>query len=305
MLLVTGITGHIGKYFLKENIKNKFQGPIRCIFRENSSTSMTDNSELNLEKVIGYLEDQEFMNQTMIGINTVVHIVSIFYSVTVMRAATKNNVKRAILAHTTGIYSKYKSALEEYKVIEQNIDMIIKENNSKIIFIFLIPTMIYGYINDRNMVVFIRMVDKLGLFSIIDQCRNLLQPFNGGDLGKAYYHALMKSDIMIGGYILFGEKLISMKFLLRMISQMLDMKTAFISVPLTLGVFMAKFFKIYSVGKFAYIKKVQRMGKDRNFSHESAAKDFYYKLMPLFVGLKLEIDGYFKRFNRNWGLMVK
>ncbi|WP_428909814.1 SDR family oxidoreductase [Niallia sp. Krafla_26] len=295
MLLVTGITGHSGKYFLKELIKNKYQGPIRCIIRENSDTSLIDNSGLNIEKVIGDLEDQEFMNKAMIGITTVMHIASIFYSDTLMRAAIKNDVKRAILVHTTGIYSKYKSASEEYKIIEENIERIIKENNSKIGLIFLRPTMIYGYINDRNMVVFIKMVDKLRLFPVINQGRNLLQPVNGRDLGKAYFQVLMNSNIISGDYILSGERPISMKELFILISKILDKKTTFISVPLALGVFMARVLKICSLGKVDYIEKVQRMGEDRSFSHECATKDFSYQPMPLSEGLKLEIEEYLKK----------
>lgn len=295
MILVTGITGHSGKYFLQELINNKYEGPIRCIVRESSDTTLIDNCSLNIEKVTGDLDDQDFMNNAMNGVDTVVHIASIFYSVTVMKAAVKNNVKRAILVHTTGIYSKYKSASEEYKNIEKNIDEIIQTNMSKIGLVYLRPTMIYGYINDRNMVVFIKMVDKLRLFPIINQGRNLLQPVNGRDLGKVYYQVLMNPDIMSGDYILSGEKPISMKDLFRLISQILNKKITFISVPLALGEFMAKSLKVCTLGKVDYIERVQRMGEDRNFSHESAKKDFGYQPMSLYEGLKLEIEEYLKK----------
>ena len=295
MLLVTGITGHSGKYFLQELIRNKYDGPIRCIVRANSDTSLIDNSGLNIEKIVGDLENQEFMNEVMSGVNTVVHIASIFYSVTLMRAAVKNDVKRAILVHTTGIYSKYKSASEEYKGIEKSIDKIIKESNSTIGLIYLRPTMIYGYINDSNMIVFIKMVDRLRLFPIIDQGRNLLQPVNGRDLGKAYYQVLRKSNIISGDYILSGESPISMKELFRLISQILGKKTTFISVPLDLGVFMAKLLKVCTLGKVDYIERIQRMGEDRSFSHKSATEDFDYQPMSLSEGLKIEIEEYLKK----------
>jgi nucleoside-diphosphate-sugar epimerase len=167
MLLVTGITGHSGRYFLEELIKNKYKGHIRCIVRETSDTSILDDIGLNIEKVVGDLDDQKFVNKAMIGVDTVMHIASIFCSVNLIKAAVKNNVNRAILVHTTGIYSKYKSASEDYKNIELNIENIIKESNSKISIIYLRPTMIYGYANDRNMIVFIKMVDRLRLFPII------------------------------------------------------------------------------------------------------------------------------------------
>lgn len=292
MLLVTGITGHSGRYFLQELINNKYEGPIRCVVRETSDTSLLDNSGVNIEKIVGDLDDQDLMNQAMIGVDTVVHIASIFYSVTLMKAAVKNNVRRAILVHTTGIYSKYKSASEEYKSIEQTIDKIIKQSDSPIGLIYLRPTMIYGYINDRNIIVFIKMVDKLRLFPVIDHGKNLLQPVNGRDLGKAYYQVLSKKEIMSGDYILSGEKPITMLEMFKLISDNLNKKTTFISVPLGLGVFMARCLKVCTLGKVDYIEKVQRMGEDRNFSHEAARKDFGYEPMPFNEGLKIEIEEY-------------
>lgn len=295
MLLVTGITGHSGKYFLQELINNNYEGPIRCIVRENSDTSMIDYSGLDIEKFVGDLEDPEFMNKAMEGVHTVLHIASIFYSVTLMRAAIKNDVKRAILVHTTGIYSKYKSASEEYKIIEQSIEKMIKESSSKIGLIYLRPTMIYGYINDKNMIIFIKMVDKLRLFPIINQGRNLIQPVNGRDLGKAYYQLLMQKSITNGDYILSGEKPVSMKAMFSLISSILGKKTTFVSVPLSIGVFMATLLKVCSFGKVDYIEKVQRMGENRSFPHQKAKEDFGYQPMPFSEGLKIEIEEYLNK----------
>ena len=294
MLLVTGITGHSGKYFLQELIKNKYRGAIRCIVRNTSDTSLLDNSGLNIEKIVGDLKDQELMNKAMVGVDTVLHIGSIFYSVILMRAAVKNNVRRAIFVHTTGIYSKYKSASEEYKNIEIAIEKIIKQSNSKIGLIYLRPTMIYGYINDKNMIVFIKLIDRLRIFPVINHGKNLLQPVNGRDLGKAYYQILKKPEIMNGDYILSGERPITMIELFKLISDNLNKKTIFISIPLGLGVFMARCLKALTLGKVDYIEKVQRMGEDRSFSHEAASKDFGYKPIPFAEGLKIEVDEYLK-----------
>jgi uncharacterized protein YbjT (DUF2867 family) len=294
MLLVTGISGHSGKYFLQELIKNEYDGHVRCIVRETSDTSLIDNSGLKIEKVIGDLEDQNFMNEIMVGVDTVIHIASIFYSLTLMKAAVKNNVKRAILVHTTGIYSKYKSASEEYKNIEKEIEKIIQKNNSRIGLIYLRPTMIYGYTNDKNMIVFIKMVDRLRIFPIINHGSNMLQPVNGRDLGKAYYQILNEPSIMSGDYILSGETSITMRQLFELISHQLGKKTTFINVPLGIAVAMAKALKVFSCGKVDYIEKVQRMGENRDFPHNDATGDFRYNPMSLSKGLEIEIKEYLK-----------
>ena len=160
--------------------------------------------------------------------------------------------------------------------------------------IYLRPTMIYGCINDRNLIVFIKMIDKLRIFPVIDRGKNLLQPVNGRDLGKAYYQILMNKEIMNGDYILSGEKPIAMIDMFKLISSILKKKTIFINVPLVLGVFMAKCLKVCTFGKVDFIEKVQRMGEDRSFSHEAAKKDFGYLPMPFAEGLKLEVNEYLK-----------
>lgn len=298
MLLVTGVTGHSGKYFLKELINNKYEGQIRCIVRATSDTSILDNSGLKIEKLVGELADQEFLDRAMVGVEEVIHIASIFYSTNVIKSAVKNNIKRAILVHTTGIYSKYKSASEEYKNIEKIIIQTIENSKSDIKLIFLRPTMIYGYLNDRNMVVFINMVDKLRIFPVISQGKNLLQPVNGRDLGKAYYQLLMKKEITSGDYILSGDNPISMLEILKQISINLNKRTVFVSVPLAIGVFMARTLKLITFNKIDYIERVQRMGEDRNFPHDAAKTDFNYSPMSFKDGLKIEIQEYLKSKNR-------
>lgn len=292
MLLVTGITGHSGSYFLLELMKHNYRGPIRCVLRETSDTTLLDQSGLWIEKVYGNLDDQKFVNQVMLGVDTVVHIASMHYSTNMILAAVKNKVRRAIVVHSTDIYSKYKRASKEIKAIEQTIKNIIKVNKSSIGLIYLRPTMIYGYSNDRNMMTFIKMVDRLRVVPIVHQGENLLQPVNGRDLGKAYFQVLAKATMLNGDFILSGEKPISVKELLELISIHLGKKTKFVSVTLKTGVWMARILKICSLGKKDYIEKVQHMAEDRSFSHRKAAETFGYAPMPLSKGLRLEIEEY-------------
>lgn len=294
MLLVTGITGHSGKCFLQELINQKYEGEIRCIVREASDTSMLDSSGLNIEKLVGDITDQLFLDKAMEGVKEIVHISSIFHSIYVIQSAVKYNVKRAILVHTTGIYSKYKSASAEYQQIEHSVQEIINNNKSNLQLIYLRPTMIYGYLNDRNMIVFIKLVDKFRIFPVISQGKSLLQPVNGRDLGKAYYELLVEKDITSGDYILSGDKPISMLEMFQLISSFLNKRTYFISVPLSLGVAMAKILKFVTFKNVDYVEKVQRMGEDRCFSHNQAKTDFGYNPMPFNEGLKLEIEQYVK-----------
>ncbi len=156
MLLVTGITGHTGRYFLQELIDHKYEGPIRCIVRKASDTSMLDNSGLNIEKVVGDIHDETFLDDVTKGVDSIVHIINVRHTLRVLNAAIKSDVKRIVSVHTTGIFSKFRIASEEYLIIEKEIKDILAKNDIKMT--ILRPTMIYGDVCDRNMSKFIKMV---------------------------------------------------------------------------------------------------------------------------------------------------
>jgi nucleoside-diphosphate-sugar epimerase len=253
---------------------------------------MLDNCGLKIEIVVGDLDDQDFLNAAMQDVTTVLHIAAIFFSRKVVKAAIDNNVDRMILVHTTGIYSKFKSASEDYKNIESDIQRAMEAGKLQTGLVYLRPTMIYGNVNDKNMIIFIKMVDRLRLFPVVDHGKNLLQPVNGKDLGKAYYQVLSKSEIVNGDYILSGEGALTMLEVFQTISRQLGKRTIYLSVPLVMGVLMAKILKAFSLGTIDYVEKVQRMGENRSFPHDAAARDFGYSPMPFEAGLRGEIEQY-------------
>ncbi|WP_100333069.1 NAD-dependent epimerase/dehydratase family protein [Bacillus alkalisoli] len=294
MLLVTGITGHTGRYFLQELINNKYEGPIRCIVREESDTSMLDNSGLNIEKVVGDIRDESFLDKCMNDVNSIVHIVNVRHTLRIVKLAIKNNIPRAICVHTTGIYSKFKVASEEYKYIESELQKVLAEAKIKVT--ILRPTMIFGDLCDRNMSRFIKMVDRFRFFPVINHGKGLIQPVNARDLGKAYYNVLMMPiEDAKAEYNLSGEKPIEMQEAFRHISNNLGKKITFISFPLGFGVFLARCLKVGTIGKIDYVEKVQRMSEDRCFSHEEAKKDFGFSPEPFEVGIAREVREYLKR----------
>lgn len=298
MLLVTGITGHSGKYFLQELINHKYEGIIRCVVRESSDTSLIDNSGLKIEKVCGDLNDKEFVDSCMKDVDTVLHIAGIQRTLNVIECVVKNGVQRAIVVHTTGIYSKYKAASEDYKNIELHMEKIVSDHASSLHITILRPTMIYGNLCDLNMSKFIKMVDKLRLFPVINHGDSLIQPVNARDLGEAYYQVLMTQEFKYNDYILSGEKPIKMVDAFKLISNNLDKRTVFISFPLSFGVLLARMLEAVTLGKVDYVEKVQRMGENRSFSHNNATRDFGYSPMSFEEGIRIEVEQY---MNKEYG----
>ncbi|UMZ34197.1 SDR family oxidoreductase [Priestia megaterium] len=295
MLLVTGITGHTGRYFLEELIRHKYQGSIRCILRKTSNTEMLDESNLKIEKIIGDLNDERVIEDSMKGVETVLHIYNIHHSPIIVKNAIKNNVKRVILVHTTGIYSKFKEASEGYRRIEESVFELANNKDCLTEITILRPTMIYGDMCDSNMSKFIKMVNKFRIFPILNGGKSLLQPVNARDLGKAFFQVLMSPSKTSGKcYDLSGEKPIKLIDVLTIISGKLGRKTMFISIPMSVGILIAKLFKVITLNRFDYVEKVQRMSEDRSYSHLEAKQDFGYTPMPFVQGIENEVGEYLK-----------
>jgi Predicted nucleoside-diphosphate-sugar epimerases len=156
--------------------------------------------------------------------------------------------------------------------------------------------MIYGDLCDHNMSKFIKMVDCLRVFPVINHGKCLIQPVNARDLGRAYYQALMMPvDKAKPIYNLSGEKPIAMLEAFKLISKALGKKTIFISLPLWFGLLLARILKITTFGNVDYIERVQRMAEDRCFTNEDAKADFGYNTEPFASGIAREVKEYLNR----------
>ncbi len=290
MVLVTGITGHTGKYFIEELKKNNYKEKIRCIVRDKESEKVLENTGLNYECVVGDLEDREFLKQVCKNVDTILEIYNIRYSLNVLEAALNNKVKRIIFVHTTGIFSKFKMASAEYKEIESKV---IEESKDKIDITILRPTMIYGDICDHNISKFIKMMDKMRIYPMIAGGKAEIQPVNARDLGRAYYQVLMNPETTKNkSYNLSGEKPITIKNMLKLILKYLDKKTIFIPIPMFISVAVAYLFKIITFGKKDIVEKVLRMGETRTFENKEAREDFGYTTIKFEEGIKEEVGQY-------------
>ena len=174
----------------------------------------------------------------------------------------------------------------------------IEKAKGKVDITILRPTMIYGDICDYNISKFIKMIDKMKIYPLIGGGKAKIQPVHAKDLGKAYYKVLINEEKTRNkDYNLSGEAPISIKELLKMISNKLNKKTIFIPIPLWISVFLAYIIKIITIGKIDMVEKVLRMAENRNFENEDAKKDFGYTTTNFEKGLEREINQYINKDN--------
>lgn len=242
----------------------------------------------------GDLRDEGYLDRVTRDVDVLFHIAGIHWSLSLVKAAAKNQVKRMVLVHTTGIYSKYKAAGEEYRQIDAEIAQMTKQAGVGLT--ILRPTMIYGTLGDRNIVQFIRMVDKLNPMPVVNGGKYLLRPVHASDLGHAYMLVLENLAGTSGkDYILSGRDEIYLIDMFRVIADELGVKRRFISVPFWIAYTGAVCLYGVSLGHIDMREKVQRLCEDRAYPHDEAVKDFGYAPMPFEEGLRQEVREYIRK----------
>ncbi|MCR5302828.1 MAG: hypothetical protein K6E49_10370 [Lachnospiraceae bacterium] len=281
VLAITGITGKSGRAFArfltehKDIIKEMFPGGIRLLLHTERPGDKDILSHFDTEIMYGDLEDERFLSEAFLGVDTVFHIAGIHWSRQVATAAAGNFIRRMIAVHTTGIYSKYKEAGEEYRNIDDFVYMMCKSKN--IILTILRPTMIYGTVTDGNVAKFIKMVDRLPFMPVVNNAAYELQPVHYADLGRAYFAVLVNEEVTGGhDYILSGGEEIMLRDMLIEMGAYLSKKMRFVNVPFPIAYCGALVVYLLSFTKVDLREKVQRLCEPRVYPHEEASRDFGY-----------------------------
>ena len=269
---------------------------IRAVVRATSNTKELDRFIPNVQKYVGDLTDIPMLKKAFQDADTVIHVSGIHWSREVVKAAAYCGVRRLILVHTTGIYSKFKEAGEEYRHIDEFVYKTCKDNN--IVLTILRPTMIYGNITDNNIATFIKMVDKLPLMPVVNGAKYELQPVHYRDLGNAYYAVLMNESTTVNkDFILSGGEPILLRDVLSEIGKHLGKRVLFISCPYWLAFFCAWAVYALTLKKKDYREKVQRLCEPRVFPHDDATNAFGYSPRTFQIGIVDEVKQYKEKFH--------
>lgn len=290
-LLITGANGHSGRIFL-ENLEKehpkKFD-EVNIVVRKNNLDDFITNSTLNIVKHQGDLNDYEFVNKITQDIDVILHIAGIQTSKILFEKSVQNKVNWIIAIHTTGRYSKFKSASAEYIEIEDQL----LELREKINITILRPTMIYGSKRDKNMNRLIKFIDRFPIYPIFGNGNNLMQPVNAKDLARSYIQVIEKSEATKNeNYNLSGRYPEKYKNLINTVSKYLNKKVIVIKLPIFLSYYLVKFSRNI-IPKFPLNEEqVLRMKEDKDFTHLKATEDFGYNPMSFEEGIKEEINEY-------------
>jgi len=289
-LLVVGASGHSAQFFFDRLIKENFQKKIKCLIRGNSLVDHLKRYDLDLEFIYVDFDDIASLKTAMEGAKVILNIAGIRVSEIIVRAGTEVGVNWFICVHTTGRYSKFKSASAEYIEIE---DSLLKEFSNLTI---LRPTMIFGSSRDGNMYKLVQFIHKNRFFPVFGNGKNLMNPIHVKDLGDAYYDVLQNQNTTFGNqYNLSGKHELKYISLLKETALALEKKVSFVYLPIWFCLIVVYFINLILRSRSPVsTEQVLRMKEDKVFSWEKARSDFGFSPMSFKVGIQIEIDEFFK-----------
>lgn len=297
-LAITGLSGNSGKFFWRAFCNNpldeiKKWGGIKTISRNSKKLSFLNDSNIDIpvEILSGDINEYKTAKLLCEGCDTLLHIAGIHSSKTVVSAAADAGVNRMILVHTTGIYSKYKLAGEEYRKIDQYIYDLAKEKDIRLT--ILRPTMIYGDLSDGNISFFIKMADYLPFIPLVNGGHYVLQPVHCSDLGKAYNMVLLHPDCCDNkDFVLSGGEVIELRAVFKTILKYLNKNKLFVSCPFCIAYLGAWIIYVITFGKRDFREQVQRLCEPRAYPYSEAEKAFGYNPLTFVDGVKNEVSDY-------------
>lgn len=327
-ILITGATGHLGGYVLREITETEYK--IKVLLKNPDDTSKLENYN-NLEILYGDLTDPKTIEGVTKDIDIIIHLAAIvdyiapestLYKVNyegtknLIRECAKTRVKKFIFISSTAVYGKNlpKEPIKE--------DYILKPNNAygkskmlsekellkfkdKMEIVILRLSMIYGRGFNKGYFYILRSLDNENM-KLIGDGENHIPLLHAKDAVQAIILAL-ENKVRSGSiYNVTNDSAITQKELLEMCSKELNIKPPKEKTPVWIVKLLAGFESIASYITMNEPKLlneyIEKISSDRQFSIYNIRMDLgFIPKMDIREGIKEMVEYYIENENKKEG----
>jgi uncharacterized protein YbjT (DUF2867 family) len=269
MILVTGATGFVGRYVLKE-LESR-EEPVRLFVRE--SSDLTPVQRDRFEIVYGSFEDRESVRRAFTGVKTLINIPNLIkgYVDTIIAEAQAAGVERSIFISTTAIFTTLPAWTKQFRhAAEEAI------RNSGLQPTIVRPTMIYGDHSDGNIARLVRYMTRYPMIPIAGNGEWLQQPIHVADLAQAIVNMLDTPQTVDKEYNLGGATPLSYNDLLDTTARALGKRVYKMHIPVGMILPVVRFYNKLTKRPFIKVEQIQRLNEHKAFDYVNAADDFGY-----------------------------
>ncbi|MFO7900713.1 MAG: NAD-dependent epimerase/dehydratase family protein [Planctomycetota bacterium] len=175
MILVTGATGYLGRRVVRRLCERHEQ--VRCLVRATSDTSELEHLEVEIH--VGDLEDRPSACPAFRDADAVIHLAHIRYAPVVLESASPGVSRIVLLSSLRALSRVPSSSVTDVRTGEA------AARASRLPWILLRPSMIYGPGDDRNISRLADFLRRHRIFPVLCDGRTLQQPVFVEDVVQA------------------------------------------------------------------------------------------------------------------------
>jgi nucleoside-diphosphate-sugar epimerase len=267
-LLVIGATGFTGFYVVQRLANSGHR--IRCLVRTAAKRSRVPDS---CETISGNLDDVASVDRAMMGMDVLVNIASLGFGhgpVLVERAQAAD-IRRAVFISTTSVFTQLNAPS---KAIRMAAEAAIEA--SRLDYVILRPTMIYGTVEDRNICRMIRFLSRYSVLPTVGPGTCLQQPVHVGDLADAICAAALGNAGSRSAFNVSGAAPLTFNEMVDTVSALLGKRTFKLRLPIRPTVILLRFFERLGLRFPIKAEQVLRLNEHKAFDHSDAVRTFRF-----------------------------
>jgi len=282
-IIITGGTGFTGKRVLP---LLKDQGhSIRCLTREKDNFKLIE--KYGFEPYQCDVKDLSSLQSAFKDFDALINIMSLGFgdAPNLISAIKQSSIKRALFVSTTAIETKLNA---KTKVIRLDAEKKIKELSIK--WTILRPTMIFGDIDDRNIIKLIKFLKKMPFVIIPGTGKFMQQPVDVKDVASAIVNAFFSDTTYSKTYNLSGANPLTFNDLIKQTATALKVKRPILHIPVTPVIWIFSLLEKIMTKPPLKAEQILRLLENKNFSHIEAYSDFEFKPKEFKDVIKQEVE---------------
>lgn len=280
-VLVTGGTGFTGRFVARELVAAGAQ--VRCLVRNRAKAGSLPKE---CEVVDGSLEDPDSLLRAMQGCDALANVASLGFghAPNIVVAAEKAGVARAVFVSTTSVFTKLNAPSKTVRLAAEKLI-----EGSRLDYVILRPTMIYGTSGDRNICRLVRYLHRWPVIPVLGSGAYLMQPIFVADLASVIARAALAEGTFRKAYNVSGKSPLSYNAVIDTVCAGLGKRVRKLHLPASPAVSLLTLFEKARLPFPVKAEQVLRLNEDKAFGHEAAAADFGFKPREFADGVREEI----------------
>jgi uncharacterized protein YbjT (DUF2867 family) len=264
---VTGATGFTGRRVVTDLLRRGHE--VTALVRSPAAGRTAHGVRL----VEGDLADAVALARLLEGQQALVCVASLGFGHAggLTRAVEAAGVERALFFSSTALFTRLVAASRSVRIEAEE-----RVRSLGCAWTILRPTMIYGDAGDRNLSRLIRFVARSPVVPLPGGGRALVQPVHVDDLGRAAADALASAAAVRREYNLAGAEPASLLELVRHVARLLGRRVVLVPLPLGPAAALAGIWRRIGLPPRISSEQVLRLGEDKVFAFDEAARDFGY-----------------------------